>query len=540
MRKKLINRVTYDDVINFDIKDVFNIYKEYSNQELPNVYKKFSFGRALIEKAEGSLLTDYNGKKVFDLTGGLGVANFGHNHPRILSIRRKYAESLRPEIHKSYLNPFLAGASNNISAILKCDLKYSFFCNSGAESVDGALKITYKRYSGKKNFVLHSDRSFHGKTLGAGSISAGDNFVGGKGRFYFQKIPNVLSYEFNNFKSIVKQCESVGVNNVYAIFIEPYSCSTLTESSEDFLRQVREYGAGEGQISIMLARMGVDVTVIDIDDRYLESIRAQADSLGVSITLKQGKFGDGYKDQKFDRILFFEAFHHAFDHKYVVNALKPHLAKDGFVVFSGEPIVERSTTEALFVPFPWGPRLDGISIRSTNKFGWCELGFQQEYFVEMLMRAGFLVTYLPCPVTGRGNCYIAKPNQGKINCGEPYLLSVFDRDSGWCPSEGSHRWTKESAYLTLPDVYARNGGDVTLKLKNFLPVDRDVTIGAGADQKTTRVIAGAECVVTVSLQPMRYLEIHTPYVIPKEIIPGCLDARELGIAVIWIELARVN
>ena len=71
MRKKLINRVTYDDVINFDIKDVFNIYKEYSNQELPNIYKKFSFGRALIEKAEGSLLTDYNGKKVFDCKGVL-------------------------------------------------------------------------------------------------------------------------------------------------------------------------------------------------------------------------------------------------------------------------------------------------------------------------------------------------------------------------------------------------------------------------------------------------------------------------------------
>ena len=250
MRKKLTNRVAYDDVINFDIKDVFNIYKEYSNQELPNIYKKFSFGRALIEKAEGSLLTDYNGKKVFDLTGGLGVANFGHNHPRILSIRKKYAESLRPEIHKSYLNPFLAGASNNISAVLKCDLKYSFFCNSGAESVDGALKITYKRYNGKKNFVLHSDRSFHGKTLGAGSISAGDNFVGGKGRFYFQKIPNVLAYEFNNFKSIVRQCESAGVNNVYAIFVEPYSCSTLTESSEDFLRQVREY-CDKNQISLV-------------------------------------------------------------------------------------------------------------------------------------------------------------------------------------------------------------------------------------------------------------------------------------------------
>ena len=118
MGKKITNMVTYDEVENFDIQDVFNIYKECSNQKLPGIYKKFSFGRVLIEKAEGSFLTDHNGKKVYDLTGGLGVANFGHNPPRILNIRKKYAESLRPEIHKSYLNPFLAGASKNISAIL--------------------------------------------------------------------------------------------------------------------------------------------------------------------------------------------------------------------------------------------------------------------------------------------------------------------------------------------------------------------------------------------------------------------------------------
>ena len=88
MRKKLTNRVAYDDVINFDIKDVFNIYKEYSNQELPNIYKKFSFGRALIEKAEGSLLTDYNGKKVFD---------FGRSTPEEGTYRFKKQWGAEPE-----------------------------------------------------------------------------------------------------------------------------------------------------------------------------------------------------------------------------------------------------------------------------------------------------------------------------------------------------------------------------------------------------------------------------------------------------------
>jgi len=228
-----------NEALNLSIEDVYSLYREYSNQQLPSIYKKFSFGHELISEADGSWLFTSDGKKKYDLTGGLGVANFGHNNPRILDARKKYVDSKRPEIHKSYFNPILAAASYNLSEILKSNLKYSFFCNSGAEAVDGALKITYKRYSGNRKIVLHSNRSFHGKTIGAGSISAGDNFVGGKGRFYFQKIPGVISYDFNNLENLVSIIDSCGGDNVYAIFVEPFSCSTLTESSMHFLNGAR-------------------------------------------------------------------------------------------------------------------------------------------------------------------------------------------------------------------------------------------------------------------------------------------------------------
>lgn len=231
----------FEAASNLELINVYDIYRKFSNQKLPDIYKKFAFGRELIIEARGAFLKTKSGKTVLDLTGGLGVANFGHNHDSILKVRKLYNESYRPEIHKSYLNPFLAAASKNLSDALNSSLRYSFFCNSGAEAVDGALKISFKRYNGNRRFVLHSDRSFHGKTIGAGSISAGDNFVGGKGRFYFQKIPNVLSYEFNSIDSIISQCNSVGVNNVYAIFVEPFSCSTLTETSEQFLLKLREF-----------------------------------------------------------------------------------------------------------------------------------------------------------------------------------------------------------------------------------------------------------------------------------------------------------
>ena len=199
-------------------KEINKLYKEYSNIKLPDIYYKFSFGKKIFSKAKGSYLFDKDNKKFFDFTGGLGVANFGHNHPKILKTRIEFQKKNFTDIHKSYLNRFLAAASFNLSKILGGNLKYVFFCNSGAEAVDGALKISYKFFNGKRKLVLCSDRSFHGKTIGAGSLSSGDNFVSDNSRFSFQKIPGVIRYQFNNLKNIENIIKK-NKKNIYAIFI---------------------------------------------------------------------------------------------------------------------------------------------------------------------------------------------------------------------------------------------------------------------------------------------------------------------------------
>ena len=230
---------SFNQAYNFDSKDVRNLYKKYSNIKLPNIYYKFSFGKKIITHAKGSFLFDKQKNKYFDFTGGLGVANFGHNHPKILKTRINFQKKKYLEIHKSYLNRFLAAASSNLSKLLGNDLQYVFFCNSGAEANDGALKISYKYFNGKKKIVLCSDRSFHGKTIGAGSISAGDNFVSKNSRFSFQKIPGVIRYNFNDINNLRKVINK-NKNNIYGIFIEPFSCSTLKETNYEFLKEVKK------------------------------------------------------------------------------------------------------------------------------------------------------------------------------------------------------------------------------------------------------------------------------------------------------------
>ena len=127
-----------NDAYKLNSTDVKKLYKEYSNIKLPDIYYKFSFGKKIFSSASGSFIYDKDKKKYFDFTGGLGVANFGHNHPKIIKTRIMFQKKKYLEIHKSYLNRFLAAASSNLSKILDNELKYSFFCNSGGEAIDGA------------------------------------------------------------------------------------------------------------------------------------------------------------------------------------------------------------------------------------------------------------------------------------------------------------------------------------------------------------------------------------------------------------------
>jgi len=173
---------------------------------------------------------------------------------------------------------------------------------------------------------------------------------------------------------------------------------------------VLEYGPGEGQLSIHLARLGCNVHAIDIERRFLESIQRQCKALGISIVTQVGRFGDGIGDKKFDRVVFFEAFHHCFDHQDALMRIRDLLKPNGFICFSGEPILSaQSPDREEILPYPWGLRLDGDAIRSIAEFGWMELGYSEDYFIELLRRCGYSVECVRCPGVWRADAYIARP-----------------------------------------------------------------------------------------------------------------------------------
>lgn len=133
-----------------------------------------SFGRAyplVLESAEGSILTDVDGNKYIDMNAGLAVCSTGHGHPKV---KQAIKEQVDKFIHYSYTDFFYRDYIDLSSALHKLvpgDFKKKFFYgNSGAESIEAAIKVS--RWHTKRQGILAYIGSFHGRTMGAVSLTA--------------------------------------------------------------------------------------------------------------------------------------------------------------------------------------------------------------------------------------------------------------------------------------------------------------------------------------------------------------------------------
>jgi putrescine aminotransferase len=231
LKKKLY---TVDEANNLTIKEVQNLYKEFINPNQTKIYSSLPFGNDLFDRAEGVFIYTSEGKKILDFTGGLGVLGLGHNHPRIINVRLAFQEKNKLEVHKIIFSKYMAALSSSISSLLSENLTKSFFLNSGAEAVEAAIKVSFKSFNGKKKNILYSNKSYHGKLIGSGSVS-GSYKINNQ----FPSMGNCFDFKFNNpddlEKNVIKYHEHGGI---YAVIIEPYSASLLESCSDEFIKKL--------------------------------------------------------------------------------------------------------------------------------------------------------------------------------------------------------------------------------------------------------------------------------------------------------------
>jgi putrescine aminotransferase len=230
-------------------KDVHDLYRRYVSRSQVSLMTSFGFGRELVERAEGPWIYLRDGTRVLDISGGVGVLNHGHNHPRILAARREFARHGRMEVHKAFFSPYVAALSHNIAELLPGDLNISYFPNSGAEANEGAIKMAYKYHRGRRNTILRADISFHGKTLGAGSLTGS-----AENHFRFPGLPNVVVHPYGDVDAVRAAVDAArkpdGTTDVYALMVEPFSASSLRHWPEPALRELRRLCTAEDIVLI--------------------------------------------------------------------------------------------------------------------------------------------------------------------------------------------------------------------------------------------------------------------------------------------------
>lgn len=150
-----------------------------------------------ITKAEGCLLYDVNGKEYIDLIGGISVANVGHRHPKVVEAIKKQLDAyMHVMVYGEFIESPQVQYAKLITDHLPASLNSVYFTNSGAEAIEGSMKLA-KRVTNRTQIIAFRN-SYHGSTQGALSI-IGDEYW----RNAFRPLlPDVLHLEYNSLKSL--------------------------------------------------------------------------------------------------------------------------------------------------------------------------------------------------------------------------------------------------------------------------------------------------------------------------------------------------
>ena len=143
---------------------------EEENLLMANVFAKKPI---VLTRGKGAIVWDINGKKYIDCTSSYGVALVGHSHPKIVAAISKQAETLI-SCHSGFYNDKRTEFLQKLTNITPKGLDKAFMSNSGAESVECALKLA-RKFTGKPEIIALMG-AFHGKTMGALSATWGKKY----------------------------------------------------------------------------------------------------------------------------------------------------------------------------------------------------------------------------------------------------------------------------------------------------------------------------------------------------------------------------
>jgi acetylornithine/N-succinyldiaminopimelate aminotransferase len=221
-----------------------------STKYLANTYARFPI---VLVKGQGVRLWDSDGKEYLDFVGGIAVDALGHCHPRMVEAIRAQAETLIHVSNLYHIEPQIRLAK------LLCEHSFAdrvFFCNSGAEANEAAIKLARKyakdHWSSDRSEIIAMRHSFHGRTLATVTATGNEKY-------------------WHGFEPLVPGFKHVPYNDLLAVerAIDSRTCAVLVEPVQ-----------GEGGVNIP-------------GDEYLPGLRRLCDESGILLVLDEVQTGMG-------------------------------------------------------------------------------------------------------------------------------------------------------------------------------------------------------------------------------------------------------
>lgn len=186
--------------------------KEWIEKGEQYVLKTYNRFPIVIERGEGSLVYDIEGKSYIDMTAGIAVNSLGYNHPKLTSALQTQVEKLLHISNLYYTKPQIDAAQKIVDNSI---FDKVFFCNSGAEANEAAIKLA-RKYGKSKSLdkvkIITMKNSFHGRTYGAMTATA-------QTKYQESFTPLVPDFEYASFNDI-ESLKEVMSDKVCAVMLE--------------------------------------------------------------------------------------------------------------------------------------------------------------------------------------------------------------------------------------------------------------------------------------------------------------------------------
>ncbi len=194
------------------------------------------------ESAKGVYLYDKAGKAYLDLISGIGVSNLGHSHPRIVEAVKQQAEKyMHLMVYGEYVQAPQVKFAQKLASLLPLQLQSTYFVNSGAEAVEGALKLA-KRYTGRSE-IIACKNSYHGSSQGALSVMGNEEYK----QAYRPLLPGVRFIDFND----PAQLDQIGTETACVIIETLQGEAGIRVPDAEYMQALRKRCTATGTLLIL-------------------------------------------------------------------------------------------------------------------------------------------------------------------------------------------------------------------------------------------------------------------------------------------------